>query len=62
MKTTSKIFSGIFYVLCASGLGAAFYGAIHQLALSGICLFVALILHHDLRKKEIASETSDDTI
>jgi hypothetical protein len=48
MKTSSKVFAIVFSILgLGSGIGALFFGATHQWAITAICFVLASILYED---------------
>jgi hypothetical protein len=48
MKTSSKVFAIVFSVVgLGSGIGALFFGATHQWAITVICFVLASCLYED---------------
>ncbi len=51
MKTSSKIFAVLFFVLGLTAAGAALYGASHQWFMAGICALADIVLLDDILKE-----------
>ena len=51
MKTSSRIFAGLFAAMGVFAAGVACYGATHQWYIAGLCTVMAFVLLIDAGKK-----------